>query len=133
MKTKKREAIVSALRELGLRPTVDEEGDVRFTYEMKTLYALAGDEEEPYVVLLLPQFHTVGEEELSACLVASNKLTRELRLAKVFVDEQMRHVSALCDFLYHDEATLKEALRRSARALAVVGSLFRRTMLELGE
>ncbi|MCD8266816.1 MAG: hypothetical protein LUC33_06645 [Prevotellaceae bacterium] len=133
MKTNKREAIAAALEELGLAATVDDDGDVRFTYEMKTLYALAGDGEEPYVVVLLPQLHTIEDGEQSACLVAANKLTRELRLARVIVDERMRHVSALCDFFYEDGPALREALRRSASALAVVGSLLRKTMLELRE
>jgi len=56
----KKELIMSTLEEkMGYCPEVDEDGDIRVAYQLKTIYLMTGDEDEQYVSVMLPQFHEI--------------------------------------------------------------------------
>ena len=51
----KKELIMSTLEEkMGYCPEVDEDGDIRVAYQLKTIYVMTGDEDEQYVSVMLP-------------------------------------------------------------------------------
>jgi hypothetical protein len=129
----KKELIFHTLEKMGYKPDIDEDGDIQIRYQMKSIFVFVGDEEDSYVAVLLPQFHEIAEGEEPLVLATCNKMTRELKLAKVFVDQTFKSVSASCEFFYANEESLELNIRRSLELLGVVRGIFRRDMDELSE
>ena len=130
---KKKDLIMSVLEKMGYSPKVDNDGDIMFRYQMKAIYVMIGDEEEPYISLMLPQFHEFEEGQETLVLVTCNKMTRELKMAKVFIDQTFKNVSATCEFFYINEEALEQNLRHALQIIGVVRSVFRKDMAELSE
>ena len=99
----KQELIINTLEKMGYSPTVDDDGDVMFRYQMKYLYVMNTRNDESFVTLLLPQFNEVEDGKELLVLGVCNKLTRDLKLAKVYIDRSFKNVSASCDFYYVNE------------------------------
>lgn len=127
----KRDLAIKVLEDLGLRPELDDDGDVTFRYQMKRIFAVMGDEDNKYIVLVLPQFFEVEEGEEHLAFMVCNKLTRELKLMKVYVDHTLKSVSANCEFFYTDEESLKCNVEYSLKLMGVIKSLFRKHREEL--
>ena len=129
----KKELILKTLEKMGHNPEVDNDGDIMLHYQMKTIYVLTGEEEEPYISMMLPQFHEVEEGQETLVLAVCNKMTRELKLAKVFIDQTFKNVTATCEFYYANEESLEQNLRNSLQMLGVVRTVLRNNMAELVE
>ena len=129
----KKELIIQILEKLGFKPEIDDDGDIMVRYQMKTIYVFVGDEEDSYVAVLLPQFHEIEDGEETLVLATCNKMTRELKLAKVFVDHTFKNVSASCEFYYANEESLEHSLDKSLQMLGIVRSQFRKNKTELSE
>ena len=129
----KKELILKTLEKMGYSPEVDNDGDIMLHYQMKTIYVLTGDEEEPYISMMLPQFHEVEEGQETLVLAVCNKMTRELKLAKVYIDQTFKNVTATCEFFYANEESLEQNLRNSLQMLGVVRTVFRSDMAELSD
>lgn len=127
----KKELILKTLEKMGHSPEVDNDGDIMLHYQMKTIYALTGDEEEPYISMMLPQFHEVEEGQETLVLAVCNKMTRELKLAKVYIDQTFKNVTATCEFYHANEESLEQNLRNSLQMLGVIRTVFRNDMAEL--
>ena len=130
---KKKELILATLEKMGYSPELDNDGDIRFLYQMKTIYVMTGDEEEPYISMMLPQFHEIEDGQETMVLAVCNKLTRELKLAKVYVDQTFKSVTATCEFFYANNEALEQNLRNSLQMLGVVRTVFRKDLAELSE
>lgn len=129
----KKELILKTLEKMGYNPEVDNDGDIMLHYQMKTIYVLTGDEEDPYISMMLPQFHEVEEGQETLVLAVCNKMTRELKLAKVFIDQTFKNVTATCEFYYANEESLEQNLRNSLQMLGVIRTVFRNNMAELAD
>ena len=130
---KKKELILKTLEKMGHSPEVDNDGDIMLHYQMKTIYVLTGDEEEPYISMMLPQFHEVEEGQETLVLAVCNKMTRELKFAKVYIDQTFKNVTATCEFYYANEESLEQNLRNSLQMLGVIRTVFRNNMAELAD
>ena len=130
---KKKELILATLEKMGYSPKVDNDGDIKLLYQMKTIYVMTGDEEEPYISMMLPQFHEIEDGQETMVLAVCNKLTRELKLAKVYVDQTFKNVTATCEFFYANNEALEQNLRNSLQMLGVVRTVFRKDLAELSE
>lgn len=128
-----KDVILQVLEEMGYKPELDGEGDIMFCYQMKTIFVLFGDENEQFVSVMLPQFHEIADGEETLVLAVCNKITREMKLAKVYVDQTFKNVSASCEFFYSNKETLEQCLTYSLDFLGVVRSVFRKNMAELSE
>jgi predicted metal-dependent phosphotriesterase family hydrolase len=129
----KKELIFHTLEKMGYKPDIDEDGDIQIRYQMKSIFVFVGDEEDSYVAVLLPQFHEIAEGEETLVLATCNKMTRELKLAKVFVDQTFKNVTATCEFYYANEESLEQNLRNSLQMLGVIRTVFRNNMAELAD
>lgn len=129
----KKELIVKVLEEMGFTPREDEDGDLVFRYQMKELFALVGDESEQYIVLIMPQFCEIEDGEEPIALATCNKITRELKLIKVYVEPTFKSVTANSEFYYTDEESLKNNIEQSLRILGVVRTQYRNTKREFME
>jgi len=130
---KKKELILATLEKMGYSPEVDNDGDIRLLYQMKTIYVMTGDEEDPYISMMLPQFHEIEDGQETMVLAVCNKLTRELKLAKVYVDQTFKNVTATCEFFYANNEALEQNLRNSLQMLGVVRTVFRKDLAELSD
>lgn len=129
----KKELILKTLEKMGHSPEVDNDGDIMLHYQMKTIYVLTGDEEDPYISMMLPQFHEVEEGQETLVLAVCNKMTRELKFAKVYIDQTFKNVTATCEFYYANEESLEQNLRNSLQMLGVIRTVFRNNMAELAD
>lgn len=117
--------IVKVLDEMGFKLREDEDGDLMFRYQMKNIYTVIGDESEQYLVLVMPQFCELEDGEEHVALAVCNKMTRELKLAKVYVDHTFKNVSASCEFYYTDENSLKTNIENGLNVLGIVRTFYR--------
>lgn len=129
----KQDLVMAALERMGLSPEVDNDGDIMFRYQLKTIFVMMGDNEEPYISMMLPQFHEIEEGKETLVLAVCNKMTRELKMAKVYIDQTFKSVTATCEFFYANEESLEQNLRNSLQMLGVVRTIFRNNVAELAE
>ena len=129
----KKELILKTLEKMGYSPELDGDGDIMLHYQMKAIYVLTGDEDEPYISMMLPQFHEIDEGKETLVLAVCNKMIRELKLVKVYIDQTFKSVTATCEFFYANEEALEQNLRNSLQMLGVVRTVFRSDMAELSD
>lgn len=129
----KKELILKTLEKMGFSPDLDNDGDIMLHYQMKAIYVMTGDEEEPYISMMLPQFHEIEDGKETLVLAVCNKMTRELKLVKVYIDQTFKNVTATCEFFYANEEALEQNLRNSLQMLGVVRTVFRNDMAELSD
>lgn len=128
-----KELILKTLEKMGYSPELDGDGDIMLHYQMKAIYVLTGDEDEPYISMMLPQFHEIDEGKETLVLAVCNKMTRELKLVKVYIDQTFKNVTATCEFFYANEESLEQNLRNSLQMLGIVRTVFRNDMAELSD
>lgn len=129
----KKEMVYTVLQGLGYHPSTDDDGDIVFRYQMKGLYVIMGKEEEQYLSIIFPQFYEIEEGEDRLVLATCNKLTRDAKMAKVYIDQTFKHVSSACEFYYTDEASLRQNIDQSLQILGLMRSAFRNAKTELSE
>lgn len=122
--------ITAAIDSLGYNPQIDGDGDIFVYYQMKSIYFMTGQEEEKYVAIILPQFAEVKDGEEALTLAVCNKMVREIKLTKVYIDQTLKNVSASCEFFYTDEECLKKSIDQSLNILGVMRSTFQKTKAE---
>lgn len=125
----KYEMVVSVLQSLGVKPQIDDDGDIFVRYQMKTFYVMgANSDDEDYLVVVFPQMYEVNEGEETKVLAVCNKITREIKLTKVYIDQTLKNVSASCEFYYNGEESLKTCLDKAIEILGMVRSTFIKTI-----
>ena len=123
------EMVVSVLQSLGFKPQIDDDGDIFVRYQMKTFYVMgANSDDEDYLVVVFPQMYEVNEGEETKVLAVCNKITREIKLTKVYIDQTLKNVSACCEFYYNGEESLKTCLDKAIEILGMVRSTFIKTI-----
>ena len=116
--------ILEAVGSLGYKPTVDDDGDICVRYQMKNIFFMTGSEEEQYVTAILPQFQEVNEGEEALALAVCNKVNRDTKLAKVYIDQTFKSVSARCEVFYTDMESLKHKVEYTLVILGMVRSAY---------
>ena len=123
------EMVVSVLQSLGFKPQIDDDGDIFVSYQMKTFYVMGSNsDDEDYLVVVFPQMYEVNEGEETKVLAVCNKITREIKLTKVYIDQTLKNVSACCEFYYNGEESLKTCLDKAIEILGMVRSTFIKTI-----
>lgn len=125
--------IWEAIENLGYKPHVDDDGDICVRYQMKSIFFLTGQEEEQYVSAILPQFSEVQEGEETMTLAICNKVSREIKLAKVYIDQTLKSVTASCEFFYTDMDSLKNNVEHSLNILGMVRSTYFKVRSEFND
>lgn len=129
----KKEMILEVIENLGYKPHVDDDGDICVRYQMKSIFFLTGQEEEQYVSAILPQFSEVQEGEETMTLAICNKVSREIKLAKVYIDQTLKSVTASCEFFYTDMDSLKNNVEHSLNILGMVRSTYFKVRSEFND
>lgn len=128
----KKDNIVSILQGMGFTPQYDEDGDIFIIYQMKHLYFLLSEEDKDnYLSIMLPHLIDIEEGEESMALVVCNKMTRELKLAKIYVDQTFKSVSSTCEIFYANDEALEYSIKQSLRMIGLMRSQYYKTQKEL--
>ena len=69
-----------------------------------------------------------GEETLT--LAVCNKVSRDVKLAKVFIDQTLESVSVSCEFFYTDMESLKNNVKHVLNILGMVRSAYHKAKAE---
>ena len=117
---------------LGYVPQVDPDGDVLVRYQLKNMYVMVGQEDDPYVSVVLPQLAAVEEGGEKLALAICNKLTRDLKLAKLYLDHSLKSVSASCEFYYSDMENMTNSLQHALTILGLVTREYMKNQEEFG-
>lgn len=72
--------------------------------------------------------YEIDEGEETKVLAACNKITREIKLAKVYIDQTLKNVTASCEFYYNGEESLKTCLDKAIEILGMIRLTFIKTM-----
>lgn len=130
----KKEQVFAVLERMGYKPKYDDDNDIFIVYQMKHIYFLAKDEDEdPFVSILYPQFAVFGDGQETLFLAACNKVTRDTKLAKVFVDQTFSHITASCEFFYANDEALEFCIKKSLRILGMIRTTYMKTLKELDD
>ncbi|MDD6778932.1 MAG: hypothetical protein PUD91_07895 [Bacteroidales bacterium] len=127
----KSEMAIQVVKELGYKPIIDNDGDVFFRVQLKGFYILGTRNDNDLISVHFPQFWDIEEGEDVKYLAACNKLTRELKLVKTFIDDSLKSVSASCEFYCTDMESMRNNIEHSIKILCIIRSIFRRTLNEL--
>lgn len=129
----KQEMIIEAIESLGYKPEIDDDGDIRVRYQMKIIYFIVGKEDEQYVSAVYPQFEDISDGEDTLTLATCNKVSRDIKFVKVFIDHTLKSVSACCEFFYTDMECMKINVEHSLNILGVIRSVYYKAKDELSE
>lgn len=130
----KKEQVMTVLRRLGYEPRYDEDGDVKMRFEIKMVYFFVDEnDEDKFVNVCMPQFMSIEEGKDMKYLAACNKMTRDTKLVKVFVDQTFQSVSATCDFYYTSQKGLTSNIEKVLRILSVTRTAYQKCLDELSD
>lgn len=130
----KKELVLKLLKDKGVKPEIDSDGDVFFKWELKTIYFTFGEEDDdPYQNIILAPFAKVDENNAAASLIICNKLTRELKVAKVYANPDLETISASYQFMLTDEETGKKNIDFALSIFSVLSSLYAKETMKMEE
>lgn len=124
-----KEMVVQVFDELGYKVQEQDNGSLVVTYQMKEMLVLM-EEDSNYMLLMLPMFHEIKEGEETIALALCNRVNREMKLVKVYVDQTAETVTAVCEFYYTDKESLKNNVDMSLQILGLVRMIYRNMEME---
>lgn len=128
----KKENLATVLQGMGYTPHYGEDGDIHILYQMKHIFFLLDEEDEDnYISMMLPHFIDIEEGEESIALAVCNKMTRELKLAKIYVDNTFKSVSGTCEIFYANNEALEYSIKKSLQMIGLIRSLYYQCQKEL--
>ena len=127
-----KQKIQDVLSKMEIKWQLDEDDKLFFRYQMKTIYVGCNDKDH-LVSLVLYKFIRVQENEILPAILTCNKMTRESKLLKVFLEQSLQFVSASFEFYYTGQKSLETNLWHSIKMLEVVNTYFKKTTEELAK
>lgn len=130
MNMEKQERVVNILTDMGYKPITDKDGDIYFMYQMKHIYVIVNQPVDTYYSVFMPMIYSVDEGEEQLVLAACNKMTREIRCLKTFLDSDYKKVSSVFEF-YSTEADLRMQIKEALDTIVAASRLFAKQMKEI--
>lgn len=129
----RKENLATILQGMGFVPKYDDEGDIYIVYQMKQIYFLPSgeDDEDNFLSVLYPQFIALQEGEESVALAICNRMTRDLKLAKVYMDNTFKYISGSCELFYANNEALEYGIRKALRVIGLIKSQYYENKKEL--
>lgn len=115
-----KELLIQLLEEMHYHPKLDEEGDVIIRYQMKLIVFILRKEDDSYINMSLYSFRSVHEEDKLLAMTICNVLNRKLKLVKLYLEENLKSVSASCDFHFTDKQSMAVNV---SKALDILGNI----------
>lgn len=79
------EMVMDYLKEQGLCPKIDDDGDIAFKYEMRNFYFFNNKDDEAFFRLAMPGIYDVTDDNRYAVLEAINELNKTYKVMKAIV------------------------------------------------
>lgn len=106
------------LADLGFRPELTSSGNVMFKYENFTYHVYANDSDEVYFQMVCHNFWEIETaEELQRALFYTNEVSRDTKVAKLYVTEDETQVSAAIELFVAETEYLRPVFGRMLNTL----------------
>lgn len=128
-----KEIVMQALREKRLNPSIDEDGDIVFKWQLKKVCFITKHLDQNFLHLLFPCFRDVEEGNEVLELATCNKVTRDTRYLKTFVLSDGKNISASMELTFIDEASLRKGIDVCLELIGTARSIYRTARAELEE
>jgi hypothetical protein len=103
----RRDYCLSILQQEGYPSQVDSDGDISFTYEGGSYYAMISPDDDRYFAIQYPNFWSIDSDtERLAVLMAAERATRSTKVAKVFLDQDRGDTMAAAEIFLEDWSRL---------------------------
>lgn len=112
-----KDMVVQAIEALGHHPLLDEEGFIYIRHWLGTIYFLMPYDGKKFATALLANFADYKESEEDLIMQFCHRMTRDIHMAKVFVDPERRGISASCEFYFTDMESLQDNIQHALVAL----------------
>lgn len=125
-----KEMLIQILEEMGYHPKLDAEGDVIMRYQMKIILFILRKEEDTYISISLDSFRRVHEEDKLLAMTICNALNRRLRLVNLYLENDLKSVSASCDFHFTDKQSMFINVSKALEILGNITCIYNQMKLE---
>jgi hypothetical protein len=120
-----RPTYMSTLTELGFRPEIDGDGDIRFMYEGGNYY-ITDNCDETFVYIMYPGFWSLEDRsEQLAGLMAANSTNSQVKAAKILLSKDMTRASVTIECLIREASDVSSFLMRALRCIQLARRTFR--------
>lgn len=127
--TNLKEEVFNCLKEVGLMPSYDQDGDIRFKYNLDTYYVLFTKDDERLFRIALYNIYRVNAENREAVLSACNKVNGMVYVAKTFINTNNR-VCIIVQQIIDSSPVFAEFIPRTLRCIARARIRFENEMLD---
>lgn len=119
-----RQTYVSTLTDLGFRPEVDGDGDIRFMYEGGNYY-ITDNCDDTYFFIMYPGFWTLEDRsEQLAGLMAANNTNSKVKAANILLSKDLTKAAVNVECLIRDPSDVSSFLVRALRCIQLARKTF---------
>ena len=123
-----RQTYMSVLSDEGFRPDIDSDGDIHFKYEGGH-YFVTRNCDDGFFYVLYPAFWPIDDvEELGRAVMAASNATRSTKAAKVYIDSDLKDVSATAEALIASPSDVRKFVVRALSCIRSAVESFRKEM-----
>lgn len=121
----KTQVFLEYLAEEGFRATLDEDGDIRFKFEGSSYYLIVSETDEMYFQIFRNGFWRIeSAEEFQRALLHANDITRDTKVAKIYINSEQTYVNGSVELFYSDIEEFKPCFMRALNVLQMAVSSF---------
>ena len=118
------EEIFNHLKEIGLMPKIDKDGDIVFQYQMLTFVIIASEGDEHFLRIAVPNIFEVDDNNRVDVLEACNATSLRIKVAKAFITPH-DSVWLVTEQLLDQTPNYEDVIPRSLRILLDARNAFR--------
>lgn len=119
---------------LGYQPEIDDDGDVRFNFQLKPMYVVTSMEgDDHFISMCYPQLSMVKEGDEAMALAICNKMTRDMKFVKVCLDPSFSNVLAYAEFYYDTQDTLELNIKNGLECFSTLRTAYFHNQREMAE
>ena len=111
-----KDEIFDHLKEIGLVPKIDEDGDIVFKYQMMTFIVLIDEDDEYFLRVGVPNIFAADENNRLDVLEACNRVTCRMKVAKAYITKNDR-VWLVAEQLLDKNPNYDDVIPRTIRIL----------------
>lgn len=127
--TKIQEEIFEHLKAQGLVPSIDQDGDITFKYQMLTFAVIFSKGDDQFLRIVLPNIFESDDNNRVDVLEACNTVSSKIKVAKCIITPHNR-VWIMTEQLLDQTPAYDDVIPRSLKILLDAYRLFDRTMEE---
>jgi hypothetical protein len=120
-----RQTYMSTLTDMGFRPEIDGDGDIRFMYEGGNYY-ITDNCDDTYFFIMYPGFWTLEDRsEQLAGLIAANTTNTQVKAATILLSKDTTTAAVTVECLIRDPSDVSSILMRALRCIQLARKTFK--------